>query len=116
MGGKKAVREIVFPITSYEEYQSIITNETDKVFVIDYHLEWCGPCQVIEPSFRSIFFSIEEPDSRIAFHTLNIDLLPKEESDLLDLDAKPLFRVFKNSGNQGEVRGVKVNEIHAIIT
>ena len=66
-------------INSLEEYEQKISSENPKVagklsarilletmgdnvcegnmanliiIVIDYHLEWCGPCEVIEPNFR----------------------------------------------------------------
>ena len=39
--------------------------------VIDYHLDWCGPCEVIEPNYRAMFFAIEEADKRIEFLTVS---------------------------------------------
>ena len=40
--------------------------------VIDYHLDWCGPCEVIEPNFRSIYFLMDNAANKIEFLTVSI--------------------------------------------
>ena len=50
----------------------IMFDSNPNVFyiVIDYHLDWCGPCDAIEPNYRAMFFAIEEADKRIEFLTV----------------------------------------------
>ena len=52
--------------------QDILRIHSINIIVIDYHLEWCGPCQVIEPNYRGMYFNIEEAPSRIEFLTVSI--------------------------------------------
>ena len=39
--------------------------------MIDYHLDWCGPCDAIEPNYRGMYFAIEEAEKRIEFLTVS---------------------------------------------
>ena len=90
MGAKKQI-DIVHKIKSPEEYEEKISPENPKVVVIDYHMNWCGPCVVIEPNFRSIFFQVEEAAKRLEFLTAGEDVLPDGAVDKFNLSAKPVF-------------------------
>jgi len=85
--------------------------ENEKVSVIDYHLDWCGPCEVVEPNYRAMYFSIEEADKRIEFLTIAASLLPEGVADIMELSAKPKFVIWKNGEKKATISGVLINEI-----
>jgi hypothetical protein len=39
--------------------------------VIDVHLNWCGPCIVMNTNYRTLWFNYEEADKRLEFYTVN---------------------------------------------
>jgi hypothetical protein len=38
--------------------------------VVDLHKEWCGPCEVMEPTFRRIFLDMDSADQRLAYFSV----------------------------------------------
>jgi hypothetical protein len=32
---------------------------------MDYYLEWCGPCKVMFPNYRTMFFGYEQAEERL---------------------------------------------------
>ena len=52
----KAQKEILFPITSEEQFTNITQPENKKLTVIDVHLTWCGSCNVMIPNYRTLYF------------------------------------------------------------
>lgn len=66
----KKAKQIVFPITSIEQWEAITSPEKKQLVVIDVHLTWCGPCTVMEQSFRGLYFNITDAEKRVEFYTL----------------------------------------------
>ena len=100
----KAQKEIVFPITSEEQFLGIIVPENKKLTVIDVHLNWCGPCTVMGSNYRTIYFSYEEADKRIEFWTCENTFLPEDVAAPLTITCKPTFLVYV----EGEQKAVIV--------
>ena len=42
------------------------------------HLAWCGPCDVMEQNYRSIYFTLPEADKRIEFWTACDEIIPED--------------------------------------
>lgn len=38
--------------------------------VLDIHQNWCGPCSVMEPTYRRIWLENDEADKRVRFFTV----------------------------------------------
>lgn len=53
-------------ITSEEELESWLSNEK-KLFIIDIHLDWTGPCEVIIPFLEELRLSFDFADKRFSF-------------------------------------------------
>ena len=71
-------KEIVFirKLENEKQYYDAISAENPKVVVIDLHLDWCGPCAVIETNFRTIYLTIDKCDDRLEFLTLGEKEMP----------------------------------------
>lgn len=74
----KVQKQVIFDITSVEQFQEIISPENKKLVVIDLFLNWCGPCQSMENNFRTIFFGHESSDQRLSFYRASEDVIPEE--------------------------------------
>ena len=81
--------------------------------IIDHHLSWCGPCNVIEPNFRLMYFNIEDASLRLEFLTASEEVMPEGLAQKLELSCKPRFLIYKNGKKEAEIDGVKLTEIEA---
>ena len=80
MGPKK--RTIFHEVIKDEaQFNEVISEEFGKMAVIDCHLSWCGPCIAMEGNYPPLFFSIDDPDSRISFWQCPEESLPQEMKD-----------------------------------
>lgn len=57
-------------IESIEEFKSVMTSSHEKLIVIDFYADWCGPCRQLAPLMEKI---AHEMAADAAFYKLNID-------------------------------------------
>lgn len=57
-------------INSLAEFKELING--DKVVIIDFFAEWCGPCKLIAPKFEKLAGEHED----IIFAKVNVDDVP----------------------------------------
>ena len=112
MGGKKAL-QVVFSIDTPEEFEQKTSAENDKVAVIDFHLDWCGPCTQLEPSFRLMYFNIEDAKDRVEFLTAGETVYPEGTVAKMGLTCKPRICIYKGGKKEVEIDGVKLTEIES---
>ena len=115
MGGKKQ-EEIVHRIQTMEHFEEIIAEGNNKVSVIDLHLEWCGPCMVIEPNFRALYFQIDNAPERVEFWTACEDIIPEHIIKTLakgPLSSKPRFLIWHQGKKAAEIDGCLLTDIEA---
>ena len=78
------------------------------MIVIDLHLAWCGPCDVMENNYRSLFFNIVDAAERISFFTASAEVIPEEFLTKLKcgvLTCKPRFAIFLEGELKCEIDG-----------
>jgi thiol-disulfide isomerase/thioredoxin len=46
--------------------------------VVDAHKDWCGPCKVMEPTYKRLSAEIEAADRRIAFASVRLSLFIRQ--------------------------------------
>ena len=72
-----------------------MTSEEEKrMAIIDVHLDWCGPCVCMEPNYSAIWFSMDEPQTRISFWQIAESNLPEAWKEKLQVNVRPKFLVF----------------------
>ena len=97
-------QEFVHVLGNQEELDVVRDREYPKWVVIDIHLTWCGPCTVMTPNFRTMFFSYDDADKRLEIYTMDssdiTDAAVLEE--IGEVTWKPKFIVIA----EGEIKGV----------
>ncbi|XP_020631684.1 thioredoxin-like isoform X1 [Orbicella faveolata] len=80
-------------ITNRQEYDQFIRSpdNKDKLIIIDFYAEWCGPCRKIKPFLRKL----KEKYPEVIFAKVDVDdaeLLAEEEK----VEVMPTFFFIKN--------------------
>jgi len=83
----------VFLVFPQKEYESFLLSESnkDKLIVIDFYAEWCGPCRKMKPHFRK--FAEKYPD--VVFAKVDVDDA-EGIAEAEDVEVMPTFIFFKN--------------------
>lgn len=42
--------------------------------VVDAHKEWCGPCKIMEPTYKRLASDIEHAERRVVFVSVGDDV------------------------------------------
>ena len=77
--------------------------ESDKLSVIDFWAEWCGPCKMIAPILDAV---AEEFEGKLTVAKLNIDDNPQTPQKY-GVRGIPTLMIFKN----GEIEATKVGAL-----
>ena len=81
-------------ITSVKQFEEIISDPR-KVIVLDIHKEWCGPCVCMEGVYNTLWFSIDDPENRLAFWQCSEENIPAEIlTKLGELTVIPKFVIY----------------------
>lgn len=75
--------------------------ESDKLAVVDFYADWCGPCQMMAPIVEKL---AEEYEGSVVIGKLNVD----EESDIsrqYRVMSIPTIIFFKNGEVQDKIVG-----------
>lgn len=65
---------------------------SDKLVLVDFYAEWCGPCKKMKPTLEEIE---REMTGNVVLLRINVDEHP-ELSNQLQIDSIPEFRLYKN--------------------
>eukprot|EP00949_MAST-11_sp_MAST-11-sp1_P004996 g4996.t1 len=113
---KAKLATLVQDVASQEEFENITKDLGTKLLVIDVHKKWCGPCEVMRPTFERIFLSLDNPEKMVSFINVN------EEADIAALkeftdqqSCKPLFVLWKNGEVVLHIKGANAPEVSASI-
>jgi thioredoxin len=85
--GETAVVRDLDP-TEFDAFISI----KDRLVVVDFHADWCGPCKSLGPKLKSV---AEEFDGRVVVGKVNVDNA-QNLAARLGVDGIPDVRVFRN--------------------
>lgn len=75
---------------SVQDFQELITDE--KIVLVDFYAEWCGPCKKMKPSLDEIS---KEMQATVKIIRIDVDQNP-ELAKALKIDALPTIHVYKN--------------------
>ena len=112
----KAAKQIVFPVESIDQFKELVNPENLRVTVIDFYLEWCGPCKVMDPNYRPMYFSYDSPDDRIGIYNCEVnnicpEWLEEHKETVGEFTCKPKFGVFL----EGDLKVIIDGADHSLI-
>ena len=113
MGGKAKKVKFHDDIKSPEQFQEIIDKSENNgpIAVIDCHLSWCGPCAPMIPNYQTLWFSYDEPETRLSFWHCNEENIPEDLKAKVQLEVKPRFLIFAGGKMVANISGAKFNEL-----
>ncbi|XP_021363118.1 thioredoxin-2-like [Mizuhopecten yessoensis] len=79
---------------------------TDKLVVIDFYADWCGPCRMIAPQIQVL--ASENTD--VSFGKVNVDD-NTEVAESCKISAMPTFQFYKGKKKVEEVVGADIKKI-----
>ena len=86
-----------------DEFNEIIRGE--KLVVVDFHADWCGPCKVLSPILDELDSEIED----VEFVKINVDNYP-ELSGSYGIMAVPTVIMFQDGEVKNRFAGVQSKE------
>ncbi|ALC48357.1 Trx-2 [Drosophila busckii] len=89
---------MVHMVQSKEDFEEQLTNAGDKLIVIDFCANWCGPCKIIAPKLEEL--AIQYADRAVVLK-VNVDE-NEEITNEYNITSMPTF-VFIKSGEVLEV-------------
>lgn len=91
-GGLPEVMGTAAPKTgmSVQDFQQLITDE--KIVLVDFYAEWCGPCKKMKPFLDEISKEMQET---VKIVRIDVDQNP-ELAKALNIDALPTIHVYRN--------------------
>ena len=75
--------------------------KSDKLVVVDFWADWCGPCRSIAPYYEQLS---EQYEGKLVFAKVDTDANPSTPSRLR-IQGIPTFIIFKNGSEVGRVVG-----------
>jgi len=84
--------------------------KTNKIVLVDFYADWCGPCRKLSPAIESL---AKKYAGKIEFYKLNVDQCPKVSGEY-NINAIPAIKIFKGGKVVSEsVGGVSEASIDA---
>jgi len=74
-----------------EEFKKEVLEEKDKLILVDFYADWCGPCRITAPIIEELAQEIKE----VKFVKINVDENPQLASQY-SIFSIPTFLLFKN--------------------
>ncbi|KAK1425805.1 hypothetical protein QVD17_21166 [Tagetes erecta] len=102
----------VLSVHSSDNWNTLFQNSrsSNKLMVIDFSADWCGPCKFIEPTVHDFADEFSDVD----FIKIDVDELPDVAKDF-DVKAMPTFVLVKKGKERERIVGVKKDDLHRMI-
>ncbi|KAF4028740.1 Thioredoxin [Phytophthora infestans] len=99
--------ELVTKVRDAEHWVQVLESSEKKLVFVDVHKDWCGPCKIVEPSYKRLTTDIEHAERRVMFATLNVGLHVDGIEDTGS--CKPRFLLFKDRKQIADVDGANAS-------
>ncbi|KAF6264043.1 thioredoxin-like protein [Scenedesmus sp. NREL 46B-D3] len=96
-----------------DSFQAYLDAAGDKVVVVDFFTDWCGPCKLIYPELVKLSAELA-PAATIA--KFNCNQNNKELAKALGIKVAPTFHVYKRGLKVADMTGAKVGKLRELVT
>jgi thioredoxin 1 len=80
--------------------------DSDKLFVLDFYADWCGPCKRLTPELEKI----AEAHKTVVFYKINVDD-HEELTTLYNIQCMPTIIFIKKKDEVVRIEGVNITNI-----
>jgi len=94
-----------------DDFYACLEEAGNKLVVVDFFTDWCGPCKVIYPMLQKM--AVDQQD--VSFVKMNCNKYNKDLGKALGVKVAPTFQLFKKSEKVAEMTGAKVDDLQALI-
>ena len=109
MASKK--KDVITVISSEIDFKARVMNDNDpKLYVVDVYSQWCGPCQQMGPTFKSLVLSVTSFDERLGFIQVE-RTFAKDFAGNYPATSRPLFLFIRQGAVLKAIQGCNAPEI-----
>ena len=109
--------KLIVPIENTEQWNEQMASLGKKLLVIDVHKKWCGPCEVMRPTFERIFLNTDECENRCIFVSVSDDAgIEALDKYTAKATSKPFFVLWKQNEVVATINGANSPEISNLIS
>lgn len=96
-------------------YNDFLQLHADKLVVVDFYTDWCGPCKLVAPEIERM--ARESDPSKVQYAKLNCGLTndSKKLAISLGIKALPTFHLYREAKLQTMMTGNKVKALEELI-
>jgi thioredoxin len=98
-------------IDSPSHFTTILNS--NRIVVVDFYADWCGPCKAIAPIYEQLSAQLSRPGT-LAFTKVNTDS-QKQIAQTYNITAMPTFMVFKSGRESKRIRGADIKALDAAV-
>ncbi|KAM3137895.1 hypothetical protein pb186bvf_009976 [Paramecium bursaria] len=108
------VQQVVNVVKDEDHFMQLINSENKKLVLLDVHPEWCGPCEMMQPTYKSLQTNIDDFEKRVDIFTLSYNKIVHYKHDKFNKEpsAKPRFLFFYEGKIVDEVNGADIPAIY----
>ena len=109
----KIQKEYSVNVKDQDHWNQLLNPDSRKLSVVDVYLTWCGPCSLMQSTYRTLALKIDEWEDRIQFLVADSEKI-RELNDHQS-SCMPKFLFFVGARMVAEVDGLNVPRITTLI-
>lgn len=74
-------KDIIVNIQDEEHLLNYINSDNKKIVVVDIHPGWCGKCEMMFPTYKSLLTSIDDFEKRVDILMVDIEKIATYKND-----------------------------------
>ena len=98
--------KMVKEVQDLDELKRCFTSANNKLVVVDFYADWCGPCVGIAPKIEEMDKAMDDVD----FLKVNVDTA-EEVAQEYKISAMPTFILFKNGEKVDNLTGANAEKL-----